>query len=81
MISANISKLRQTAQFHEIEFPLVGETNSSVVDDNRNEIRENNESATKVPKVVLDKDKPNTDHCLADLKSNAPHYKTNTSET
>ena len=60
---------------------LDGKDKSSVVEDNRFELKDNDKSATETPKVALDIYKPNTGHSPADLKSNTPHYKTNTEKT
>ena len=60
---------------------LDGKDNSSVVEDNRFEVKENDKSATETPKVALNIDKPNTGHSPADFKSNTPHQETNTEKT
>ena len=57
---------------------LDGKDNSSVVEDNRFEVKDNDKSATETPKVALNIDKPKTGHSFADFKSNIPHHKTNT---
>ena len=60
---------------------LDGMDNPSVVEDNRFEVKYNDESATETLKVALNIDKPKTGHSSADFKLNIPHHITNTEKS